>query len=175
MESPPIITFVVNIIFYIILGVLVILWLLSIVFRRYRAYQYSVNNRQAVVPSPTIIPFPPITTNYDLPPGLETSVIDTFPKFFYSVRPDQDIGVNSATMKMTGECAVCLGVFEDDETLRLLPKCGHVFHADCIDTWLRMHATCPFCRAVLLPENHQSGERPARVEVVINVNDGTGR
>jgi len=25
-------------------------------------------------------------------------------------------------------------VFDDEETLRLLPKCSHVFHPDCIDT-----------------------------------------
>ncbi|KAL2942158.1 E3 ubiquitin-protein ligase ATL31 [Bienertia sinuspersici] len=29
--------------------------------------------------------------------------------------------------RINGECVVCLGVFEDNEMLRLLPKCGHVF------------------------------------------------
>ena len=28
------------------------------------------------------------------------------------------------------ECVVCLSEFDDDETLRLLPKCSHVFHPD---------------------------------------------
>ncbi|KAJ8492354.1 hypothetical protein OPV22_014075 [Ensete ventricosum] len=41
------------------------------------------------------------------------------------------------------ECAVCLSEFEDDETLRLLPGCYHVFHPDCIDAWLASHITCP--------------------------------
>ncbi|CAK9172499.1 unnamed protein product, partial [Ilex paraguariensis] len=45
------------------------------------------------------------------------------------------------------ECSVCLSEFEEDETLRLLPKCSHAFHIRCIDTWLRSHTNCPLCRA----------------------------
>jgi E3 ubiquitin-protein ligase ATL6/9/15/31/42/55 len=47
------------------------------------------------------------------------------------------------------ECAVCLTDFDDDDTLRLLPRCAHAFHTDCIDAWLASHVTCPVCRAVL--------------------------
>ncbi|CAL5329577.1 unnamed protein product [Camellia sinensis] len=45
------------------------------------------------------------------------------------------------------DCSVCLSEFEEDETLRLLPKCNHAFHIPCIDTWLRSHTNCPMCRA----------------------------
>ncbi|KAJ9538072.1 hypothetical protein OSB04_030805 [Centaurea solstitialis] len=45
------------------------------------------------------------------------------------------------------DCSVCLSDFEEDETLRLLPKCNHAFHVSCIDTWLRSHTNCPLCRA----------------------------
>ncbi|KAG4975986.1 hypothetical protein JHK86_035460 [Glycine max] len=32
------------------------------------------------------------------------------------------------------QCAMCLAEFNDaDDALHLLPKCGHVFHAHCID------------------------------------------
>ncbi|XP_020193386.1 E3 ubiquitin-protein ligase ATL6-like [Aegilops tauschii subsp. strangulata] len=51
------------------------------------------------------------------------------------------------------ECAVCLSEFDDEETLRLLPKCSHVFHPDCINTWLASHITCPVCRANLVPDD----------------------
>ncbi|CAI0551117.1 unnamed protein product [Linum tenue] len=54
------------------------------------------------------------------------------------------------------ECAVCLNEFEDDETLRLIPKCDHVFHPECIDAWLESHTTCPVCRADLTL--NQSGD-----------------
>lgn len=45
------------------------------------------------------------------------------------------------------DCSVCLSEFQEDETLRILPKCNHAFHIPCIDTWLRSHTNCPMCRA----------------------------
>jgi E3 ubiquitin-protein ligase ATL6/9/15/31/42/55 len=49
-----------------------------------------------------------------------------------------------------------LNEFEDDETLRLIPKCDHVFHPECIDEWLAKNTTCPVCRANLDPESGES-------------------
>eukprot|EP00250_Pteridium_aquilinum_P017665 c23728_g1_i1 orf=600-1406(+) len=46
-------------------------------------------------------------------------------------------------------CIVCLGEYEDCEFIRILPLCGHAFHVNCIDAWLRQHATCPVCRVQL--------------------------
>ncbi|XVF15262.1 hypothetical protein REPUB_Repub09cG0135900 [Reevesia pubescens] len=77
------------------------------------------------------------------PKGLDPAVIESFPVFIYSYVKDLKIGKGAL------ECAVCLSEFEDDETLRLIPKCSHVFHPDCIDAWLAYHVTCPLCRAKL--------------------------
>ena len=44
------------------------------------------------------------------------------------------------------QCAICLAVVRDGETVRRLPACGHLFHVECIDLWLRSNATCPLCR-----------------------------
>ncbi|KAF8091867.1 hypothetical protein N665_0433s0034 [Sinapis alba] len=75
--------------------------------------------------------------------GLDVSVVETFPTFVYSEVKTQKLGKGEL------ECAICLNEFEDDETLRLLPKCDHVFHPHCIDAWLEAHVTCPVCRANL--------------------------
>lgn len=48
------------------------------------------------------------------------------------------------------DCSVCLSEFEEDENLRLLPKCNHAFHLPCIDTWLVSHTSCPMCRAPIV-------------------------
>lgn len=45
------------------------------------------------------------------------------------------------------DCSVCLSEFEEDESLRLLPKCNHAFHVPCVDRWLNSHSNCPLCRA----------------------------
>ncbi|KAJ6791204.1 putative RING zinc finger domain superfamily protein precursor [Iris pallida] len=53
--------------------------------------------------------------------GLDQEVLSTFPTLVYSEVKEHKIGKGAL------ECAVCLCEFEDDETLRLLPKCDHVF------------------------------------------------
>ncbi|XP_041020774.1 E3 ubiquitin-protein ligase ATL31-like [Juglans microcarpa x Juglans regia] len=78
--------------------------------------------------------------------GLDAEVIETFPTLVYSVVKGLKIGKGAL------ECAVCLNEFAEDETLRLIPKCDHVFHPECIDAWLASHTTCPVCRANLVPQ-----------------------
>ncbi|XP_061342216.1 NEP1-interacting protein 1-like [Gastrolobium bilobum] len=43
-------------------------------------------------------------------------------------------------------CSICFQDFEDGELVRILPKCGHVFHLECIDKWLIQQGSCPMCR-----------------------------
>jgi Ring finger domain len=73
--------------------------------------------------------------------GVDQSFIDTLPVFLYKAI----IG-----LKDPFDCAVCLCEFNHDDKLRLLPKCSHAFHLECIDTWLLSHSTCPLCRRNLL-------------------------
>ncbi|URE06823.1 E3 ubiquitin-protein ligase [Musa troglodytarum] len=74
------------------------------------------------------------------PVGLSPEILETFPTMAYVEA--------KALMEGRGalECAVCISEFADDEALRLLPGCCHVFHPDCIDAWLASHITCPVCR-----------------------------
>ncbi|KAF0934473.1 hypothetical protein E2562_025550 [Oryza meyeriana var. granulata] len=48
-------------------------------------------------------------------------------------------------------CSVCLEDVRGGETVRRLPACRHLYHAACIDAWLRSHTTCPLCRSDLSP------------------------
>lgn len=44
------------------------------------------------------------------------------------------------------ECMICLCALEEDEDVRRLPGCGHLFHAPCAQRWLTSSkATCPLC------------------------------
>lgn len=85
--------------------------------------------------------------------GLDATVIASLPLFFYDAKnyPEN-----------APECAVCLSEFESGETGRVLPKCKHSFHTECIDMWFHSHDTCPLCRAPVEPMQN-------RPDVVINV------
>lgn len=99
------------------------------------------------------------------PRGLDPEIIESFPTFDYAAVKSSKIGKGAL------ECAVCLMEFEDEDTLRLIPKCDHVFHPDCIDAWLVGHTTCPVCRCNL--SEITVGE-PVN-DVVVSVNEGAAR
>jgi len=72
--------------------------------------------------------------------GLEQLVIDSIPVIHYKSEKDYgELGISS-------ECAFCLSEFQEDEKLRVIPNCNHLFHIDCVDVWLQNNANCPLCR-----------------------------
>ncbi|XP_010694618.2 RING-H2 finger protein ATL11 [Beta vulgaris subsp. vulgaris] len=72
--------------------------------------------------------------------GLDFDLVKSLPTFEYgTIKPAL---INKGAL----ECAVCLTEFNDKDILRSIPKCNHVFHADCVDNWLVGYATCPICR-----------------------------
>ncbi|XP_062185627.1 RING-H2 finger protein ATL43-like [Phragmites australis] len=85
--------------------------------------------------------------------GLSSSVLGALPAVRFG-----DMG--AAAAGRATECAVCLVAFDAAELLCVLPWCRHAFHAECVDTWLQEHSTCPVCRrrvgkegvSVALPE-----------------------
>ncbi|XP_073051590.1 RING-H2 finger protein ATL64-like [Primulina eburnea] len=72
--------------------------------------------------------------------GLEMVVLSSLPVFLY---PRGEVQEEEPPQG----CTVCLSEFEKDDIIRLLPKCNHSFHVDCIDMWFYSHSTCPLCRS----------------------------
>ncbi|CAD5168325.1 unnamed protein product [Musa acuminata subsp. malaccensis] len=84
--------------------------------------------------------------------GLDESTIQAIPTFRYRKRAESARRTSSFR-----ECAVCLSEFQEEERVRLLPSCFHVFHIDCVDTWLQTSANCPLCRSSItapIPPDH---------------------
>ncbi|XP_047965883.1 brassinosteroid-responsive RING protein 1-like [Salvia hispanica] len=49
-------------------------------------------------------------------------------------------------------CSICLECIEGRDEVRELCNCTHLFHRDCLDTWIdEGQVTCPLCRSMLLP------------------------
>ncbi|GAU28222.1 hypothetical protein TSUD_118290 [Trifolium subterraneum] len=93
-------------------------------FRLESIHQSNTNN--SVRPNPFIL-------------GLEKPMIEAYPKIILGEsrrlpKPNESL------------CAICLTDYLPKETIRCVPDCQHCFHAECVDEWLRMSATCPLCR-----------------------------
>ncbi|XP_047058342.1 RING-H2 finger protein ATL39-like [Lolium rigidum] len=69
--------------------------------------------------------------------GLDAATIALIPSFPYQ---------RDSSASSPAECAVCLSVVDDGETVRQLPACNHLFHQVCVDVWLLSKASCPVCR-----------------------------
>ncbi|KAF7028716.1 hypothetical protein CFC21_040584 [Triticum aestivum] len=88
--------------------------------------------------------------------GMSDAAIAALPTFLY----EQQAQADDAAV----DCAVCLGQLEAGEKARRLPKCAHLFHAECVDAWLRAHCTCPMCRAPVGPAAATSSKKDGTTE-----------
>lgn len=85
--------------------------------------------------------------------GIDEATLDSYPKMLFS----QKTCTGSSNSGEDGEaedkkcCSICLSEYGESEVVRLMPECGHMFHMDCVDEWLRLQATCPVCRTSPLP------------------------
>jgi hypothetical protein len=60
-------------------------------------------------------------------------------------------------------CPICIEEFEAGEILRVLPRCKHLFHTECILPWLtKRQGCCPQCRTPVLPDEYQQRSRSPR-------------
>ena len=121
----------------VVIGILTVMFLLTFVLLVYaklchRASNSNQGNQQGLTRSESRFS------------GIEKTVIESLPFFRFSSLKGSRAGL---------ECAVCLSKFEDVEILRLLPKCRHAFHIDCVDQWLEKHSSCPLCRHKVTAED----------------------
>lgn len=88
--------------------------------------------------------------NPEMQRGMTKEQIGAFPVHKFKAKP-----------KKEGEdddmCIICYCAFEEGEDCMTLP-CTHVFHPECVGTWLEKSSTCPVCKHNY--GENESGEEP---------------
>uniref|UniRef100_A0A0D9WHJ2 RING-type E3 ubiquitin transferase n=1 Tax=Leersia perrieri TaxID=77586 RepID=A0A0D9WHJ2_9ORYZ len=87
-------------------------------------------------------------------PGLDAEAIGGLPVTLYqprdnSMMPPAGKG-GGGEDDQAAQCSICISALVAGEKVKALPPCGHCFHPDCVDAWLRSQPSCPLCRSCLL-------------------------
>uniref|UniRef100_A0ACD5ZX02 Uncharacterized protein n=1 Tax=Avena sativa TaxID=4498 RepID=A0ACD5ZX02_AVESA len=133
-----------------IIGFVASLFLFSLVWsiwmgrRDSRARAGAAAAATAVAPRPWSPPRARDDDDQQLRRASASSLAASSPAFTYSPTVKHNVTDDG---EEAAACSVCLGAFQLGETVRLLPACLHLYHADCIDPWLDAHSTCPLCRS----------------------------
>ncbi|CAF1319483.1 unnamed protein product [Rotaria magnacalcarata] len=77
--------------------------------------------------------------------GLRLSDILSIPQKLYNSLKEQINDEYQQTAMINTQCYVCLEDFKSTDSIKIL-NCQHIFHSECINEWLRSHATCAYCR-----------------------------
>lgn len=72
--------------------------------------------------------------------GLSKKQIKRIPKVIYN---------KSKFRNDDNKCVVCQYDFKNGENVTKL-SCGHLFHSDCVDTWLYNNKVCPMCHKEII-------------------------
>jgi hypothetical protein len=78
--------------------------------------------------------------NLNFPSRLTHAEIDALPKIKFLRKTD-----STSSILLVEKCPICLTEFTDQEIINQL-HCTHLFHLQCISTWLSENDSCPTCR-----------------------------
>ncbi|RZC84181.1 hypothetical protein C5167_046968 [Papaver somniferum] len=102
------------------------------------AYHYCARNQNPTQPPQQILSDQSVSIGV----GLDEAILDNYPELLYAEVTTQNNKHNASSC-----CSICLADYANNDMLRLLPNCGHLFHLKCVDPWLLQHPSCPICRS----------------------------
>jgi len=74
--------------------------------------------------------------------------------------PDSSTRKALYTTTISTTCSICIDEFEQGEKIRLLPRCGHGYHTECILPWLtERQGCCPLCKTSVLEKDVDNQQR----------------
>lgn len=83
-----------------------------------------------------------------------------FEKLYFQAPADDKNLPRIVVQDKVNSCSICYEKFELGETTIKL-NCRHLYHEDCVRTWLQTHSTCPLCREKM-PESKETTARSTR-------------
>jgi hypothetical protein len=67
-------------------------------------------------------------------------------------------------MEQNNTCAICLESFQAGETVSTM-CCGHIFHSEELERWLKLKAVCPVCKCSIKKEEQTEAQSTGSTKV----------
>jgi hypothetical protein len=127
-------------------------------------FEYMMDNGTDITPTTNIRASIPLTFSDTTNNRLGTSILsallglspssgglESFLNQNVTVRPSQEQIDRNTTLSTAGRtqddnCAICQDSIDSGQEMRRINHCSHLFHKECIDTWLATNVHCPTCR-----------------------------
>jgi len=77
--------------------------------------------------------------------------------------------VQGSSLTETTICSICQDSISTTDTARILSRCRHLYHLNCIDRWFERSVVCPTCRHDI----RQGSQGPSPASTQTNTESGT--
>lgn len=81
-----------------------------------------------------------------------------------------DLGTPATADQLSsGEaCSICLEAMRESDTILCMRGCCHLFHTNCIISWIQYHKSCPLCREATTVSHTCLQKAPLNSHISVN-------
>ncbi|KAM7264511.1 hypothetical protein ACFE04_002194 [Oxalis oulophora] len=89
--------------------------------------------------------------------GSQQNPLSEIPVFTYGTTGNGMTSSSSSLNEEDESCPICLEEYLLGDAVRVLPRCNHMFHKECVDQWLTDRSSnCPICRDQTIEQDVQT-------------------
>jgi len=78
-----------------------------------------------------------------------------------------DVELNQKPAFKFTECTICLGMYVNGDSVKVVPGCSHVFHDSCFNDWVEQKWRCPNCNTEIIVEGMEDERRRYNMRVAL--------
>ncbi len=111
------------------------------------------------------------TNNQDLEPNINDFQDVVVGSSIEQLRKGSSVHIYKNLYSDIPSCTICMENFNDEDIVRILGDCNHIFHITCCDIWMETNVRCPVCRKDIREINDDDDENDESEDNLNNEQD----